>query len=73
MAAFLELLCAESQCACVCVCVCVCVCMCVCVCVHACMYVCACVYLPLKLLITNGVIWCDMNPTWFVKQVQQLL
>ena len=35
----------------VCVCVCVCVCMCVCACVCPC---------P-RLLITNGIIWCDMN------------
>ena len=41
-----------------CVCVCVCVCVCLCLCVH----VCVCVRPPLRLLITSGVIWGDMDP-----------
>ena len=41
---------------CVCVCVYVYVCVCVCVCVHVC------VSPPPKLLITSGLMWCDMNP-----------
>ena len=52
--------------ACVCVCVYVCVCMCVCVCVCVCVRVCVCarvcVHPPLRLLITRGVMWCDMDP-----------
>ena len=43
--------------------VCVCVCLCVCVCVCP----------PLRLLITAGVMWCDMDPIQLVKQVLQLL
>ena len=46
---------------CVCVCLCVCVCVCVCVCPRP------------RLLITSGVIWCDMNLIRLVKQVLQLL
>ena len=34
-----------------------------------CMYVCP----PPRLLITNDVLWCDMDPIWLVKQVLQLL
>ena len=36
---------------------------CVCVCVHVCA-VCACVHvsLPLRLLITSGMMWCDIDP-----------
>ena len=48
----------ECRYACVCVCVCVCACACVCVCVRAC----ACVCLPPRLLITSGVMWCDIDP-----------
>ena len=40
----------------VCVFVCVHVCVCVCVCMCVCVYVCV----PLRLLITSGVMWCDM-------------
>ena len=55
---------------CVCVCVCVCVHVCVCVCVHVCVCVCvctcvcvrACVFLPPRLLITSGMMWCDIDP-----------
>ena len=42
----------------------VCVFVCVCVCVFACVCVCVCVCVcpPLRLLITSGVMWHDMNP-----------
>ena len=40
--------------------------MCVCVCL------CVCVSAP-RLLITSGVMWCDMDPIRLVKQVLQLL
>ena len=40
---------------------------CVCVCVCVCVFVCVC--LPPRLLITNGMIWHDMNPIQLVKQV----
>jgi len=43
--------------------VCVRACACVCVCV------CVCVCLPPRLLITSGMIWCDIEPLWLVKQV----
>ena len=33
--------------------------LCLCVCMHACMCVCVCVCLPLRLLITSGMIWHD--------------
>ena len=43
--------------ACLCVCVSVCVCVCVCVvCVRVCVHV------PPRLLITSGMIWCDIDP-----------
>ena len=45
--------------------------MCVCVCV--CVYVCVCVCPHLRLLITNGVMWRDMDLIGLVKQVLQLL
>ena len=32
-----------------------------------------CVHMPLRLLITSGITWCDMHPIWLVKQVLQLL
>ena len=41
--------------------------MCVCVCV------CVCVSAPKAIIITSGVVWCDMNLIWLVKQVLQLL
>ena len=43
------------------------------VCVCVCVFACACVCPPLRLLITGGVMWHDMNPIWLVKQVLQLL
>ena len=63
-----------------CVCVChVSVCLCLCVCVHACMHVlvrvcvCVCVCVStLRLIITSGWIWCDINAMWLFKQVLQL-
>ena len=60
-----------SVCVCVClhVCVCVCVCVCLCVCVYVCVYVCV---SALRLLITSGMMWYDMDPTQLVKQVLQL-
>ena len=36
--------------------------MCVCVCVCVCVRVCVCVCPPPRLVITSGVIWCDMDP-----------
>ena len=49
----------------VCVCVCVYVCVCVFVCVFVC--VCLCVYLLLRLLITSGMMWHDMDPyDWLI-------
>ena len=33
------------------------------------MLACMCVCLPPRLLITSGVIWCDIEPLWLVKQV----
>ena len=48
----------------VCLCVCVCVCVCLCVCVFVCVSVCP----PPRLLITSGVIWCDIDPyNWLNK------
>ena len=47
-----------------CVCVCVCVCACMRVCVCACMRVCVCArtrVFALRLLITSGMMWCDMD------------
>ena len=46
------------------VCVCVSACVYVYVCLRECMcvYVCACVCPPLRLVIINGVMWCDMDP-----------
>ena len=38
-----------------------------------CVCMCVCVSLPPRLLITSGVIWCDMDPIRLVKQVLQLL
>ena len=38
---------------------------CVCMCVH--------VSLPPRLLIISGMIWCDMDSIWLVKQLQQSL
>ena len=47
----------------VCVCMCVfCVCVCVCVCVCLCVCTCVCVCPSLRLLITSGVMWCDVDP-----------
>ena len=57
----------------VCLCMGLCVCMSVCVCVCVCACVCVCVYPPQRLLITSGVIWCDMDPIRLVKQVVKLL
>ena len=51
--------------------VCVFVSVCVCVCVFVCVFVCVCP--PLRLLITSGVMWRDMDPIQLVKQVLQLL
>jgi len=51
------------------VCVCVCVCACVRACVRVCVCVCVCVCPPPRLLITNGVIWCDIELLWLVKQI----
>ena len=45
--------------------------MCVCVCVFA--YVCVCVSPAPRLLITNGMMWHDMDQIRLVKQVLQLL
>ena len=45
------------------------VCLCVCVFVCVCMRVCP----PLRLLITSGVMWHDMNPIPLVKQVLESL
>ena len=53
--------------------VCVYVCVWVCMCVRSCVYVCVCVYPRLRLLITSGVMWRDMNLIRLVKQVLQLL
>ena len=36
----------------------VCMLVCVCVCVFVCVYICP----PPRLLITNGMMWCDMDP-----------
>ena len=33
--------------------------------VFVCVFVCLCVCPPLRLLITSGVIWCDMDPVRF--------
>ena len=60
--------CPESKyayaCVCLCVFVCVCVCLCVfvCVCVYVHVSVCLSVCLLPRLLITNGVMWYDMDP-----------
>ena len=54
---------------CVCLCVCVCVYVFVCVFMCLCVCVCVCVCLPPRLLITNGMMWHDMNPIRLVKQV----
>ena len=37
-----------------------------------CKCMCACVCLSLRLLITSGMMWSDMDPIWLVKQVLQL-
>ena len=50
------------MCVCVCVCVCVCIFVCVCICVCVCVYLCVCVCLPPRLLISSGVMWCDIYP-----------
>ena len=55
---FLELLLSANVCMRVCVCVCVCVCVRVCVCVCVCVLVCP----PPRLLLTSGVMWCDIDP-----------
>ena len=49
---------------------CLCVCVCVCLCVSV--SLCVCVCLPPRLLITSGVMWCDIDPMQLVKQVLQL-
>ena len=36
-----------------------------------CVFLCVCP--PLRLLLTSGVMWCDMDPIILVKQVLQLL
>ena len=54
------------MCVCVYVCVCLCVCLCLCVCVFVC--VCMCVCPPPRLLITSGVMWCDMDPIRFLNK-----
>ena len=46
---------------------------CVCVCVCVCVFVCACVCLPPRLLMTSGIMWCDMDSIQMVKQVLRLL
>ena len=47
--------------------VCMCMCVCVCVCVCVCLRVCVCP--PPRLLITSGVMWCDIDSKRLVKQV----
>ena len=48
-----------------------CVCLHVCVCVFVC--VCVCLFVRPRLLITSGVMWRDLDPIEFVKQVLLLL
>ena len=48
------------------------ICVCVCLCVCACACVCVCVPIP-RLLTTSGLMWRDVDPMRFVKQVLQLL
>ena len=43
------------------------------VCVFVCVFVCVCVCPPPRLLITSGVMWCDIDSRRLVKQVLQLL
>ena len=43
------------------------------VCMCLCAYVHVCVSLSLRLLITSGMTWRDMDPIQFIKQVLQLL
>ena len=37
-------------------------------CLYACLHVCVCVCLPLRLLITSGMMWHDIDPMWLVKK-----
>ena len=48
--------------------------MCACVCVYVCVCVCVCVCigLSLRLLITSGMMWHDMDPIQLVKEIIQL-
>ena len=39
---------------------------------YVCVCVCVSVYPPLRILITSGVIWCDMGRLWLVKPILQL-
>ena len=44
----------------------------ICLCVHVCECVCVCVCPHPRLLITSGVMWCDMDLMWLVKKIKKL-
>ena len=54
--------CVQGVCVCVSVCVCVFLCVCIYVSVSICLVLCVSVCLPPRLVITSGVMWCDMDP-----------